>query len=287
MNPGGILLIDKPEGISSFAVVRQLRKITGIRKIGHAGTLDPFASGLLIMCLGFATRIAGRLLLDDKTYVVKMKLGITTDTGDLTGEIIDTAEPPVLTEEKLTETVKAILQISEQTPPRYSAVKVGGRRAYQLARNKQDFTLQPRSVEIKNFSFTSREADVLEYLTSVSKGTYIRVLSETIAGLLGTQGVTTYLRRIQAGSFRVEDAIRPELLTEKNWQERLISLEAVFASEKRINLPAADAEDFLEGRTIPVKHAGQSEIAVFQSDIRFLGFGRIGDGVLYPKMVLK
>ena len=287
MKPGGILLIDKPEGISSFAVVRKLRKITGIRKIGHAGTLDPFASGLLVMCLGFATRIAARLLLDDKTYVVKMKMGITTDTGDLTGEITNTAEPPVLTEDKLTETVKTILQISEQTPPRYSAVKVGGRRAYQLARNNQDFTLQPRSVEIKNFIFTSREADVLEYLATVSKGTYIRVLSETIAGLLGTQGVTTYLRRIQAGSFRVEDAILPELLTEKNWQERLISLEAVFASEKRIDLLAAEAEDFLEGRTVPVHLDGQSEIAVFQSDLRFLGFGRIRDGILFPKTVLK
>ncbi|MBN1949227.1 MAG: tRNA pseudouridine(55) synthase TruB, partial [Candidatus Cloacimonetes bacterium] len=206
MNPGGVLLIDKPTGISSFAVVRQLRKITGIRKIGHAGTLDPFASGLLVMCLGFATRIAGRLLLDDKTYVVKMKLGTSTDTGDLTGEIIDSAEPPVLTEEKLTETASAILRIREQTPPRYSAVKVGGRRAYQLARNNQEFTLLPRSVEIKNFSFTGWEAGVLEYVTTVSKGTYIRVLSETIAGLLGTRGVTTYLRRIQAGCFRVEDA---------------------------------------------------------------------------------
>ena len=136
MKDFGIILVDKPSGISSFGVVHKIRKITGIKKVGHTGTLDPFASGLLPICVGRTTRLAGYILAAEKEYIANLKLGIKTDTADLTGEIIETSELPKLDEEKLAKLKEAILEITEQIPPKYSAIKIDGKRAYKMAREK-------------------------------------------------------------------------------------------------------------------------------------------------------
>ena len=153
MIESGILLIDKPTGISSFDVIRKLRKVTGIRKMGHTGTLDPFASGLLIICLGKATRISNRIIAEKKDYLATMELGRKTDTGDLTGKLIEERNTENLTITNVEQLVLDILQIKEQIPHRFSALKINGKKAYELARKEADFQLKPRPIEILDFSF--------------------------------------------------------------------------------------------------------------------------------------
>lgn len=197
----GFLLIDKPAGCSSFDVIRQLRRITGIKKIGHTGTLDPLATGLLICALGANTRLCKYLEAEDKTYSATVRLGIQTDTGDAEGEIVRESE--VIPEQFDEDLRTQVEQLEELLPPQHSALKVRGLPAYAYARRGEEVELAPRPARISEFQILSYSPPNLNYVCQVSKGTYIRSLSEFIASCLGTVGHTINLRREAIGTVEV------------------------------------------------------------------------------------
>ena len=285
MSDFGVILIDKPPDITSFDVVRKLRKITGIRKIGHTGTLDPFATGLLQLCIGKATRVVSKLTENDKTYLATCQLGIQTNTGDLTGEIIKKEKPPQLTEEELIDLIPEILKITSQIPHKFSAVKVDGKRAYELARQKKEVSLRSRPIKILKFSIENFENNKLTYNVQVSKGTYIRVLSETIAEKLGTMGTTITLRRTKIGEINLNSAVKLEDLDTNNWKEHLIPLTQIFLSLKKIHLAPEQREHFRNGSNIKVSQNDEDEVIVLDNAGECVGFGYIKEGSLKPKIV--
>jgi len=159
----GILLIDKPKGITSFDVIRKLRKITRIKKMGHTGTLDPLATGLMQICTNKATKIIRFLTSQKKSYVATLKLGIKTDTADITGNIIETKEVPDLENLDLENIKEQILSISEQIPPNYSAIKIDGKRAFSLARKNIDFEIKKRPIKIYDFEILKIDKNEIEF----------------------------------------------------------------------------------------------------------------------------
>lgn len=279
----GVILVDKPVGITSFDVIRKLRKITGIKKIGHTGTLDPFASGLLPICIGKATRLAEKLTFSSKEYIVTMQFGRKTETGDTEGEVVDEADTAIFTLNLLNETVSKILKLETQTPPKYSAIRINGRRAYELARKNKEVKLQPRPINIHEFEILGYHHPKLKYRTIVSKGTYIRVLSETIAELLGTIGTTIELRRSKIGEMSIQQSIPLDEITETNWQQNMLSLPQVFP-----DFPKAVVNDlatFKNGGFVEIIQDDLAEVMAVDSEGNCVGMAYIKDGLLKPKLV--
>ena len=285
MSDFGVILIDKPPNITSFDVVRKLRKITGVRKIGHTGTLDPFATGLLQLCIGKATRVVAKLTENDKTYLATCQFGIKTDTGDMTGEIIKQEEPPKITEEELNNIVPEILKITSQIPHKFSAVKVNGKRAYDLARQKKEVVLQSRPIKILGFSIENFENNQITYKAQVSKGTYIRVLSETIAEKLGTIGTTISLLRTKIGEIDLNSAVKLEDINSSNWEEYLVPLTQIFSSLKKIHIEPEQRELFRNGGNVNISLNDEEEVIVLDNANECVGFGYIKEGSLKPKIV--
>lgn len=209
----GLLLIDKPAGMTSHDVVARARRLTGIRQIGHAGTLDPMATGLLVLCLGYATRLSEYLLGRDKTYIGRIRLGERTTTDDAEGEIIERRAAQVRPED-LARAAQAFTGNILQTPPQYSAIQVQGRRAYKLARRGEQVDLPPRPVTIHELTLTPAAdqpaapfVQEVELRVRCSAGAYIRALARDIGELLGCGAHLVALRRLGSGSFRVADAL--------------------------------------------------------------------------------
>lgn len=210
----GFLNIYKPKGLTSHDVVARLRKITKVRQIGHTGTLDPFATGVLPICIGKATRLI-EYLDDDKEYLATVQFGKNTTTYDLEGEITATFDKKV-TEEDVKNALKAFEGEISQIPPIYSAIKVNGKKLYDYARQGQDIEIKPRKVtiskiELKEFDKTSQSAKIT---VACSKGTYIRSIAYDLGAKLGCGGYLTALERTKAGKFQVNTAIKLEDLTE-------------------------------------------------------------------------
>jgi len=285
MSESGVILIDKPTGITSFDVIRQLRRITGIRKMGHTGTLDPFASGLLIICIGKATRLAAKIISEDKEYLTTMVLGKKTDTGDLTGKVISERTFDNISTEMIDHLIPEILAINNQIPPRYSALKVNGRKAYELARDNKEFKLESRPVKILNFRFEQLDLPEIIYRTTVSKGTYIRVLSETIGNMLNTDATTSGLRRLKIGCHSVSQAVELRSLNRDNWKEYLFPLIKLFTEIPQHEISEMEIPDYKNGRMIPTGSEDREEVVVTCKK-RVLGFGCIKDSFLRPRTVI-
>ena len=283
MQDFGVILVDKPVGITSFDVIRKLRKITNIKKIGHTGTLDPFASGLLPICIGKATRIAEKLSTSNKEYIVTMQFGIKTDTGDTEGKNIEQQKTDEFPQAHIDSIKPFILALKQQTPPPYSAIKVNGERAYVLARENREISLQPRPIQIYEFEVIGYDHPMLKYRTKVSKGTYIRVLSETIAKKLGTIGFTIELRRSKIGNLNIKKSIQLENITEQNWQQNMLSLPEIFPDFPKIEI--TDITTFKNGGFSEVDVDDITEIMVLDDKENCLGFASIETRILKPKLV--
>jgi len=283
MQDFGVILVNKPAGITSFDVIRKLRKITGIKKIGHTGTLDPFATGLLPICIGKATRIAEKLSSSTKEYLVTMQFGIKTETSDTEGKIIKQQNSSAFSKENLEEMIPEILEIEEQTPPKYSAVRVNGKRAYELARKNKEIILQPRPIKITEFEIIKYDHPKLIYRTVVSKGTYIRVLSETIAEILGTIGTTIELQRSRINHLDLNMAINLDNINKQNWKNKLIPLPEIFPNFPKKEI--VDVNIFRNGGFIEVDVENCTEIMVLSEDGSCLGFAEIEAGILKPRLV--
>lgn len=219
-NPSGIVLIDKPAGISSFGVVarvrRQLSQQAGKKvKVGHTGTLDPFATGLMILVVGEYCKRAGEFSKLDKTYEATMHLGQTSSTGDPEGEITDVSSRQP-TREEIETALKKFVGTIEQTPPVYSAIKINGERAYKLARKGEKIEMPTRTVKIRRLELVDYKYPEAKIVCDVSSGTYIRTLVEDVAHELKTGAYTTQLRRTKAGRWMIDKATAVERINKSS-----------------------------------------------------------------------
>jgi tRNA pseudouridine55 synthase len=221
----GILLVDKPAGMTSHDVVDVLRKSTGIRKIGHTGTLDPGATGLLIMCIGKATRLSEHLMGMDKTYEGTMRFGVVTSSYDMQGEVLEEHEVPEITDAQLEEAMKPLTGDLMQVPPMVSAVKVGGQRLYKLARQGETVERPPRPVTVYEFSLLENDSPIVKFRVRCSSGTYVRSLCHDIGQHFGCGAALESLRRTRIGSHSIENASPLDALsTPEEVESRLISI---------------------------------------------------------------
>ena len=213
--PGGVLLVDKPVGLTSFRIVQQVRRAVKIKKVGHAGTLDPFASGLLIICVSRqATRHIDRFMADEKEYLATLQLGVETSTLDPEGEITARHTVPCLDETDIENVLAGFRGDLLQAPPRYSAVKHKGKPLYHYARQGIEIKKKPRPITIHELEMTRFHEERLEIRVVCSKGTYIRVLGADIGQALGCGAHLTALRRLRCGPFHVHDALDGTLLNQ-------------------------------------------------------------------------
>jgi tRNA pseudouridine55 synthase len=225
MTHGGFLLINKPKSWTSHDVVDKLRKITGIKKIGHAGTLDPFATGLLILLIGKdATKQQSFFLHLDKTYWTKIRLNATSDTYDLTGKIEEAKIKKIPNINKIKEITNNFIGELQQIPPPFSAKKIKGEKAYELARQGKKFELKPQNIKIYSLEILNYNWPYLEIRVNVSSGTYIRSLAYDIGKCLGVGGLVDNLKRESIGEYRIEQAVGLDKLTSENWQSHLLAI---------------------------------------------------------------
>ncbi len=222
----GIFVVDKPVGVSSFSIVRKIRSILGIRKVGHAGTLDPFASGILVVCAGReATRNIDLLMQGRKTYRATIQLGVATTTLDPEGEIVTTKDVPDLSLEAIEETLAGFVGVQMQKPPHYSALKHNGKPLYHYARQGIMIDKPAREIEIFSIKLLgyAPEQKQLEIEVECGKGTYIRTLAADIAASLGSCGHLVSLRRTVVGDFSIAESVPGSLLTEEDGLNLLLA----------------------------------------------------------------
>ncbi|MDT5135267.1 MAG: tRNA pseudouridine55 synthase [Mycobacterium sp.] len=254
MNAGGLVVVDKPAGITSHDVVGRCRRVFGTRKIGHAGTLDPMATGVLVIGVDRATKILGMLTTAAKSYTATIRLGQTTTTDDADGAIVERTPAAGLTDDEIVAAVAALRGEIRQTPSAVSAVKVGGKRAYQLAREGHPVELVPRAVRVDRFDVAAirREDGVVDLDVEVdcSSGTYVRALARDVGAALGVGGHLTVLRRTRAGTFGLEQARRLDELAERPELSYPLD-EACLITFPRRDLTADEAEATSHGRPLP------------------------------------
>jgi tRNA pseudouridine55 synthase len=208
----GILILDKPLNISSNRAVQIVKRLYGAKKVGHTGSLDPLASGVLPICLGHATKVSQYLLASDKTYQFTMKLGQTTTTGDVEGEVVCEKPVPVISDDTLTNVLAGFTGVIKQIPPMYSALKHNGKRLYALARAGEVVDRPAREITIKTLLLLSKTADSLTLEVCCTKGTYVRTLAEDIGAALGCGAHVVFLRRIKSGPFELGQSVTVDQL---------------------------------------------------------------------------
>lgn len=290
----GVLMLDKPVGLSSNTALQKARRALNAQKAGHTGTLDPFASGLLPLCFGEATKFSADLLHADKEYVACIKFGETTTTADVEGEIIET-RPVDFTEEQLHKALESLTGEIDQIPPMYSALKKDGVRLYELARQGQEIEREPRRVtvyELELLSFNKPEAVVR---VKCSKGTYVRVLGEDIGKILGCGAHLTALRRTKIADIDISEAVSLQDFEEADIAQRLDMLDPpdrLLSQLEPIELKEELAVRFLHGQSIRITRSENSEkkVKVYRlSDGKreLLGCARLStDGVLSPERLI-
>jgi tRNA pseudouridine55 synthase len=283
----GILLLDKALGLSSNAALQQVRALFNAAKAGHAGSLDPLASGLLPVCFGQATKVCGRLLNSGKTYRVLVQLGARTESGDGETEVIERAAVPPLDDSAVDAVLAGFVGEQEQVPPMHSALKFEGKRLYELARRGESVEREPRRIAIHRMSRVRLERDELEFDVYCSKGTYIRTLAADIADRLGTLGYVRGLRRLSLDPFGDLPMYTLEQLAERPPSVRdalLLQPDQAFVDLPRVELGAAAVEGLLQGRTVAAPHpAAPGELRAYDGQGRFLGMVQsAGEGRVRP-----
>ena len=210
--PEGILLVDKPQGITSHDVVAKMRRIFHIKKVGHAGTLDPMATGLLLILIGKATKASQYLMSMDKEYTGTIRLGQITDSQDADGEMLEERDVPELSREDILAEMKTFMGDQYQTPPMFSAKKINGQKLYKLARQGKSVEREPRVIHISSFELTDFVLPELSFLVGTSKGAYVRTIAHDLGERFGCGGHLNELRRTAVGQFRVEKSSTIESL---------------------------------------------------------------------------
>lgn len=252
----GFLFIDKPQGISSFDVVRKLRRICQVRRMGFVGTLDPLATGLMIVAIGETTKMLHFLEGLDKKYDVTIHLGATADTYDAVGTITPYDQPHKPSEEAIQQILTTqFIGEQQQQPPIFSAIHVNGERAYDLARKGEKVELKTRTVHFYDVKLVSYEWPFLQLTVHCSSGTYIRSLAHDLGQILKCGGYVETLRRTEISGFSVKKAVTLEKLTPENAQDFLLPPEAIFPDWQRINLESQQYELLAQGGFLPYETA--------------------------------
>jgi tRNA pseudouridine55 synthase len=288
----GVLLIDKPVGLSSNDALTKVKRIVNAKKAGHTGTLDPFATGLLPLCFGEATKFSQDLLEADKTYVAVVHLGVTTNTGDTEGEVIAT-RPVDVTLDQIEAALAHFRGPIMQIPPMYSALKRDGKAYYEYAREGIVLEREARPVTIHSLEFVSYEAPMLTIRVCCSKGTYVRVLGEDIGARLGCGAHLNALRRVQVGTLTTDGMVTLEQLqAHENPLSLLAPVDALLSSFPRLDLTPELAARFLNGQRLALNREAvslpdqQGRVRVYH-DGRLLGTAVLQDyGVLAPERLI-
>lgn len=283
----GILIVNKEKNWTSNDVVQKVKRLTG-QKVGHTGTLDPLATGVLPLLIGKGTLLSKYLINHDKTYIAKVKLGIKTDTADLEGKIIERidVDESIFNQNKIENILKSFIGKQNQIPPMYSAIKIKGKKLYEYARSGQNVDIPERKIEIYemeliNFDKNTKE---VEFEVSCSKGTYIRTLCEDIAKKMGNIGTMSSLNRVIVGDFKIENAITINNINEINLSNKIITIENFFRKNKSINLSNRDLTMFLNG--VKLNREEENDIYRVYFEDRFIGIGIIKNNILKRDIIL-
>ena len=275
----GILNINKGLGLTSFDAVRKIKKIAHTKKVGHTGTLDPEASGVLPICIGGATKFADYIMKDDKVYRATLRLGIVTDTYDKEGAVLRTSEV-TSSEEEVISVINSFTGRIKQVPPMYSALKVNGQRLYSLARQGIEIERAARDIEIFSIEIIEMDLPFVVFDVKCSKGTYIRSLCYDIGEKLGCGGAMWALVRTRSGFFDIENSVRLEDLTEENIADHLISVEKALWNYPSAAFETKYAKLLLNGVSLMDNNAIGSltmdvMYKVYDEDSRFIGIGKL------------
>jgi len=285
----GVLLLDKPLGLTSNNALQKVRRLFSAAKGGHTGTLDPLATGLLPLCFGEATKFSADLLDADKTYEAVIRMGVTTDSGDAEGAVIATAAVDV-SESDVSRVLPQFTGDLQQIPPMHSALKRNGRPLYELARQGIEVEREPRAVTIHAIDCLSFSGDLLTLRVSCSKGTYIRVLAADIGQALGCGAHLAALRRTAVGALDLARAVtlaELEALDEAGWAGRLQPVDTLLQSLPVLSIEGEAAERFRHGNPVDLQPGLAGKIRVYANG-RLIGVGEPGpDGRLWPKRLVQ
>lgn len=278
----GIVIVDKPSGWTSQDVVSKLRGVFHERHVGHGGTLDPMATGVLPVFVGRATRAAEFLESAEKTYEAVLRLGVVTDTQDTEGQVLSQTDAAV-TDEQLRHALTQFIGEIEQIPPMYSAVKIGGKKLYELARKGQTVERRPRKITVFSLELLDRTENDCRLKIHCSKGTYVRTLCHDIGAVLGCGGTMAALRRTQAGSFGLEQAVSLETLVQADDPARyLLPIDSLFAGYPEATLTGEYLRLCRNGNVLPWKQGGRFW-RIYAPNGEFLMLGRHENGRLYTE----
>ena len=282
----GILLLDKPFGLSSAGAVARAKRLFEARKAGHTGSLDPLADGLLPICFGEATKFGAHLLDADKTYKVTARLGERTASADLESPVIERRELPELSTADVAASLAEFPRDYLQTPPMHSAIKQGGKPLYEYARAGITREREPRRIVIHEMTLSAWRAPDLHFTVRCSKGAYVRVLAEDIAARLGTLAHLTALRRLAVAPFAIEAPWTFAALEAMSLDERramLLPVDAALDTWPRFDLPAGGVAAIRQGQSIPIPADLPGTVRMYAAGLGFLGLGEIRDaGRLVP-----
>ena len=281
----GILIVNKTKGYTSHDIVAKVKKITH-EKVGHTGTLDPLATGVLPLLIGKGTLCSKYLTNHDKKYIVILKLGEKTSTGDSEGDILEKLNVDINIFNDVENVLNSFIGEQEQIPPIYSAIKVNGKKLYEYARKNQEVKIEPRKINIYSIKILKldKEKNEIQFEVKCSKGTYIRSLCEDIATRLGTVGYMKELNRIEVGEFNINQAIDVENLTENDISKKIINIEEIFEKNSSIELTKRKLELFLNGVNLTVQN--QNGIYKVYSENKFIGIGIVKDKLLKRDIVI-
>jgi len=280
----GIILLDKPTGITSNTALQKTKRLLKADKAGHTGCLDPLATGMLPICLGEATKFSRFFIEEDKRYSVEARLGITTTTGDAEGDILSEKPVPDFGTEEIIQAISRFLGTQTQIPPMYSAVKHNGKRLYKLARRGIEIERKERTIAIHEFTLGEHDKERLVMTVTCSKGTYIRTLVEDLGNFLGTGAYVTKLHRLWVAPFQTYPMVSLDKLSNQDnlVDKHLIAIPDILNKIlPAITLPPADATKFCRGQVVSV-HVGNlpSPVMLFDTAGQFMGIGEIADNLL-------
>ena len=284
----GLLLINKPKGITSFGVVAKIKWLLHTKRVGHTGTLDPMATGVLPVLVGRPTVLCSHLLDADKEYIATVRLGITTDTLDITGNVLSECNVTV-TKEQLVSTLRSFMGKQLQTPPMYSALKKDGVRLYDLAREGKEVEREQREIEIFELELLEFSDSEFKIRVLCSKGTYIRSLADDIGKKLGTGAVLTELQRTKTAGFNINECVDLDFLTPENTPSFIKSAENAVLNYPQISVSDKQSERFINGGELALERLHftnepqNKQIYRVKNKDRFLGLGEVD----YDKSALK
>ena len=284
----GIIIINKPKGCTSHDVVSKVRWIVK-EKVGHTGTLDPLATGVLPLLIGKGTLCSKYLINHDKEYQVSLKLGVSTDTMDAGGKVIEEKEvdDSILEKTNVEKVLSDFVGEQEQEPPMYSAIKVAGKKLYEYARMGKSVEIPKRKIEIYNIELVgiNKLSKEIEFKVSCSKGTYIRSLCTDIAKSLGTIGYMSGLKRLKVGDFSIKDSfVINDSLDRKTIEKHIITIEELFKDKQKIELNSKKLVLFLNG--VKLSNENKDEVYRIYNSGKFIGLGIVKNGLLKRDIIL-